>query len=197
MTFASDDPRALIKSKNQQQANTNRYPRSTQYERQRQPQGPFNNRYERNKPVNRFDTLRSIIEPPNHISNEQEPRNIQQPQNEDTRMNNEPILERVFSFTTNTEATDSANNNRRWETINTNKTFNRTIPRYERGRETSKNLNGAPLQMVGGADQMNSMMDALHQAFDAIYELEEQLENKLDQRFDQLLAQLTTRFERS
>lgn len=186
-----------FKSKNQQQANTNRYPRSTQYERQRQPQGPFNNRYERNKPVNRFDTLRSIIEPPNHISNEQEPRNIQQPQNEDTRINNEPILERVVSFTTNTEATDSANNNRRWETINTNKTFNRTIPRYERGRETSKNLNGAPLQMDGGADQMNSMMDGLHQAFDAIYELEEQLENKLDQRFDQLLAQLTTRFERS
>ena len=126
-----------FKSKNQQHTNANRYPRSTQYERQVQPHGPFNNRYERNKPVNRFDTLRSIIEPPKRITNEQEPSNIQQPQNEDTRINNEPVLERVVSFTTNTEATNSANNNRRWETINTNKTFNRTIPKYERNRETA------------------------------------------------------------
>ena len=79
--------------------------------------------------------------------------------------------------------------------------FDDINPQHEKpasryNENNSKNMQGASIQVIGGAEKINAVAEGLNQAFDAIYELEERIENKLDTKFDHLLAQLTTRMGR-
>ena len=103
--------------------------------------------------------------------------------NHDTNTFEDKEPERVISFARNLDLFDDINPQHEVATSRYND-------------NTSKNMQGASIQGIGGADKINAVAEGLNQAFDAIYELEERIENKLDVKFDHLLAQLTTRMGR-